>query len=327
MIKQTMRTFGLLAMCLSLSLGYTSCSEDEVPKPPQPTDSTGTAHQHEGEEKIAAVTLKLAAGHFHGVKFHQDNQIEGLKYLNAIQEIRLNKENGKWVVAEGSPKAFYVKASGEDALGAYGLWITYLAEDGDTLNAEFVTNGASAQHQHFFSVSDAKPHGANSQAEANDNDTQSMISYTYMDTNPWDKTLNTGAELVGNTDPVGLKGYFYFYKARKQFTLNIQLRHARTNKVINGVISPFYAPSNALKANSTIEESFPVTIFTMSSLAEEADWMADSDTPISDLSDKERAIIQAIADAYGISFEEAFKAFVYRIDNPGEHNLNSGLYF
>ncbi len=326
MIKKTFQFLAILGIALSFGLGNTSCSKDDDITL-TPTDSAQTGHDHGDKEAVAAVTLKLASGHFHGVKFHQDNHLEGQKYLNALQEIRLNKEDGKWVVADGYPSAFYVKASGEDAQGAYGLWITYLAEDGDTLNAEFIENGANAQHQHFFSVSDAQPHGANSVAEANDNDTQSMLSYTYMDTNPWYKTLNTGAELVGATDPIGFKGYFYFNKARKRFTLNIQLRHARTNKIINGVISPFYAPSNALKANSSIEESIPVTVYTMSSLAEEINWMADSDATVSELSTAELAIIQAIADAYGITLEEALAAFVYRIDNPGEHNINSGLYF
>lgn len=318
MIQKTFRKLGMAALLFVTGLSYTSCDTNDGPiTPPQP---------HHNEE-VAAVTLKLVAGHFHGVLFHQDFPVKGEKYLKAIQEIRLNRKDNKWVLAEGSDTAFFVRSGNAEIVSAYGLWITYLAADGDTINKEFIEKGADLQHQHFFSAKEVKGYGMNGMNEASDKETVNIFNYTYMDTTPWNKTLkDKGTKLNGITNPIGFKGWFNFLKPRKKLTLWVELMHAKKGKLVNGVASPFHAPTAGQRLSNNMEVTFGVPVYVLHSRTEEGDFSAETGMALSDLTENDARVVRAVADAYGISMQEALEALLLLVEGDRPHS-NGGLWF
>ncbi len=329
-MKRNFRRPILLATVLT-ALTFGACSSDnkEVPTPPKAEETV---------EEVDSITLTMAAGHFHGVKFHQDSDAEGIKHLRAVQVIRLKLVGGKWEFAKNSDTKFRVRSSSDAVQAAYGLWIKYY-KNGKEVNGNFIENKANEQHQHFFIPSNVKA-WYKGKTEADDNDPKNMFTYIYMDTTPWDKTLNdagtqlSGSKVIGAdpknkqrslfemVDPIGFKGYFEFARAYKEFDLNIELLHAKAGKKQADVLSPYYKPSAGLRLNAKteIKITVPVVVYLLQALTGE--WTSDSENvkSIADLTEVEKHIVETTAKAYGITPEEAMKEYFLKIEGKVEDN-------
>ncbi|MDO5036113.1 MAG: hypothetical protein Q4D93_04040 [Porphyromonas sp.] len=96
----------------------------------------------------------------------------------------------------------------------YQMRLRYFAKDGDEITGEFATHGEDKIHQHFFT---AKEKGVK---------ILDRMKYRYADTDPWDKEVKEGAKLVGDKNPIGLKGMVTFLPTEeKSFTLWISMLH------------------------------------------------------------------------------------------------------
>lgn len=306
----------LLVLCTSVAL--VSCSDE----PKKPHDEVGNK-LHDDPYKAV---LTMASGHFHGVKFHQNADPVGAKYMKAVQTITFIYTEGKgWVPEAGSETMFRILSGTKESIAAYGLWIRYYNKQGEDITGQFIENNQDQIHQHFFIPKDVKPVTAiGGVAQADDNDPSTIFEYTYMDTTPWNKTLkDEGTELTGSKNPIGFKGYFNFLKDRKNLTLRIKLMHARTSKFKDGKASPYYAPSNAQLAGDHWDVEIDIPVLVYYSRAEENNWESDSDVPYDKLLDNEKRMINAIAYAYGISNQEALDAFNLRITGDTDHESGS----
>lgn len=314
----------LLMMLLGLfiNLSVTSCNND----PDVPKDET----EDKDHDDPAKIVLTLASGHFHGNHFHQDAPIEGLKYMNAVQTITYEMQAGKGMVPiPGSADRFVVMSGSADKAAAYGLWIKYYDKDGKEITGHFIENGQDKLHQHFFIPMNVMPLGNVGVAEADDNDPVKLFGYTYMDTTPWNKTLDDeGTQLTGASNPIGFKGWFNFLKPRKTLTLNIRMMHARESKFRDGKASPYYRPSDAQKLSEHWDIDLKVPVNIAHARSEEAQWNEPENVTYDALQPSDKKMIQAIAEAYGISTDEALKAFKIRIQHAGHHeHIEGGLEF
>lgn len=295
------------------------------------------AYRGEGDEEAEKAVLTLAAGHFHGVKFHQDADVKDQQYMKAVQQITLKRVDGKWTIAEDSERMFRVKTGTPDVQSAYGLWIAYYDKNGNDITGDFVEDGEDQKHQHFFTAHNVKP-TKEGVAEENDKNTQDVFKYVYMDTDPWNKTLNTGARLVGSTyrtnekssssaeyftpqNPIGFKGFFEFRKDRKTFDLRIRLMHATASKFTDGATSPYYEPSKAQLASAHWDVDITVPVMACYSLTEELKIQLNGSS-YDELEDFEKRIVRTIAEAYNISNEAAYEAYLFNVE--GEKNAESG---
>ncbi len=295
-------------------------------------------HHHDDEEHEAAkIELILASGHFHGTLFHQNVSAEGVKFLKAVQTITLvhNETTHKWEVEAGSDSIFRVLAAkeGSNYEVPYGLWIKYYNAAGEEITGHFVENGEDQRHQHFFTPRNVVP-TFDGTAETDDNDPSKMYKYVYMDTNPWNSTLKTGATLTGSTvvgkdgeitlfepqNPVGLKGYFNFTKVRKRFDLNISLIHALQSKFMaNGKTSPFYQP----KTGENIDMSYAVPVVIYAYRTDLDNFNEDDVATYAELNDADKAYIQMVAKTFNITVEEAMADIVESINNSGSNETGS----
>lgn len=334
----------LAAMALALPM-LTACSDDD-PTPivkPVPTDSTQTDtthddHDHE-EEAPARVVLTLASGHFHGVKFHGDginatiypenapSETVEPKFHKSVQSITLERVDKRWRVAEGSDSVFRVLAAGNYAT-PYGLWITYYNDEGEVLNQEFGGAEGVNAHQHFFTAHNVRP-TADGDATAK-YDANSLFTYTYMDTNPWDRTLaQQGTELIGSEfisegnfkakNPVGLKGFFSFNEPRTRFDIRVRLKHFEGNsKFVNGVPYAFNKP--AAVGHDEVSFSFPVIVFASRQETElfettvKIDWATRTVANYADFTTEEQRYVESLRAAYGCTLEEILWDFYLHYD-------------
>lgn len=307
----------------------------------------GEAQHQEAESEVARVELLLAGGHFHGVRFHQDPEFEGMKFRKAVQRIVLERTATGWRTVAGSDAAFRVLA-GSRAVVPYGLWVKYYNAQGEEITGSFQTGGADRQHQHFFTAHDVVP-TFDGTAAPDDGKTADLFQYNYMDTDPWDGTLNTGALLIGskqvgtseNGSPIlepqnaiGLKGWFNFKKPRKQFTLNLRLMHAPDGKYVDGKCSPYHAPTKGqlLSAHWDVDLRVPVIVYADQSetgawisdshLLDENDEPTDQLRPFDQLTPEEQKLVRSTAKAYGCTLEEAMADWFKQIE--GTTNPESG---
>ena len=258
-----------LLIVLLCGFSFAACEKDETwirpnqNKPLQP-DNGKSETPHEDEDAPAKVELTLAGGHFHGVAFHQDADAKGILYKKAVQHITYVREGNQWKLAEGSDSVFRVMSSNEYRY-PYGLWIKYYDKDGKDITSTIAENGESKAHQHFFQASNVRP-TFDGKAQEYDNVTDSLLDYTYMDTNPTNGILKQttvdgkivpaatlrGSRVIGKKgddliftpeNPIGMKGFFQFKRERKQFDMTISLYHFEGNaKFLDGTPGGFVAP-------------------------------------------------------------------------------------
>lgn len=205
----------------------------------------------------------------------------------------------------------------------YGLWINYYNAKGERINGEFVQNGQDLIHQHFFIPKNVVPafDGIN---DIGDEHRASVYEYVYCDTDPWDRNMhNEGAELVGDKNPIGFKGYFKFLKERKNFDISVELMHAVVSKFNEeGTVSPFYAPSKVQRQRDHWDLKIKVPVTVYAAQTETVD--AEAGTPESDISETDMRLLKSIAAAYGITWQEALAdidAMVMGDEDPESGNM------
>lgn len=336
MFKKIFQVFCLAAFTLGIGGIASSCSDD-------PEKAHDERHEKDHDEPAMAV-VKLVPGHFHGVRFHQDPVIPGAKYLKTIQEAKFKYIEGQgWKLDPASDQFFVVMASyNENISTPYGMWITYYNEKGEEMNHSIVEGGQDKAHQHFFHLENttdgsgqlvgkqAEPWTEYGKVEAGDNVTTNLFTYTYMDTDPWNKTLNdAGTKLTGDSNPVGFKGWFNFLRPFKKFNLQIELMHAKSGSKFsaNNVASPFHTPSPLQRQKEEFEVNMviPVYVLHSKSLEENGLW-ADEYDP-AELTQEEKVIIKGIAQTYHITEAEAYKVIIDRINAISENGESGTLWF
>lgn len=172
-----------------------------------------------------------------------------------------------------------------------------------------------------------------------------MFRYVYMDTTPWDKTLaKDNAQLSGSTvtgqdahkrtlfeakNAIGMKGFFEFWEAFKQYDLEISLVHAVPNKFQKDgkVFHYFEAPTAETQERHTaIKLTAPVIVFwnELEGLDTDSSKYKDFDS----LSESDKRIVRAVAMAYGISNEEAVRDLIEILEgSPIGGGDNGALWF
>lgn len=333
----------LIVLCSGLT--FVACGKDEVNIRPNDQHSTSDDHDHDHEEdEPARVQLTLAGGHFHGVAFHQDADAKGIEYKKAVQHITYVRKDGRWELEAGSDSVFRVQSSSEYRY-PYGLWIKYFNAEGKDITAEIAENGESQAHQHFFQASNVTP-TFDGQTQTGDNITDSLFSYTYMDTNPTNGVLTQttidgkvvppatlrGSRVVGNQgdnliftpeNPIGMKGFFQFHRDRKRFDMTISLYHFDGNaKFLNGSPSGFVAPRPGQHNLGHLEARFTVPIIVYAAREETGLWESESGTPYANLHPEEQRLVTSTARAYNITLVQALKEWFAQID--GEVDAESG---
>lgn len=341
-----------LAVCAAVAFALpvlTSCGDDFVIDGRTPSgqdslraDSTNHDHDHDHEEEsVTRIVLTLSSGHFHGVKFHGDG-INSTLYLDndstedveprfykSVQTITLEKEDGTWQVAEGSDSVFRVLSAGNYST-PYGLWINYYAADGEMLNEEFAGSEATINgHQHFFTAANIRSTfdgDATARYKAD-----SLFTYVYMDTNPWNATLkDAGTQLIGSNfisegnftpkNPVGLKGYFTFLQPRTRFDIRVRLKHFEGgSKFVDGVPYAFNKP--AASAHDELSYSVPVIVFASRNETDrfrttiDIDWDTRTVTNYDSFTAAEKRYVESLRAAYGCTLQEILWDFYLKYDN------------
>ena len=341
----------ILSLLMVLLCGFTfaACGKDEAWIRPQHNtplrpDNGKSETPHEDEDVPAKVELTLAGGHFHGVAFHQDADAKGILYKKAVQHITYVREGNRWKLAEGSDSVFRVMSSNEYRY-PYGLWIKYYDKDGKDITSTIAENGESKVHQHFFQASNVRP-TFDGKAQEYDNVTDSLLDYTYMDTNPTDGILKAttvdgkiipaatlrGSRVIGKKgddlifapeNPIGMKGFFQFKRERKQFDLNISLYHFEGNaKFLDGTPSGFVAPRAGQRGMGHLEAQFKIPFIVFASREETGLWEKLDRVPFDKLSADEQRLVTSTARAYKITIPQAINEWFEQI--LGEVDKESG---
>lgn len=315
-MKKNFLSILMMLVSLVLSITFTSCSSD----PETPIDET----EHHDHDEPAKAILTLAQGHFHGGNaFHQEAEREGVKYLKAVQTITFALQEGKgWTPTAESAKQFVVMAGTKDSPIVYGLKIKYEDAHGHDVTGEFVENGQDKIHQHFFIPSNIQPMTNGGQAETGTIAATDLLNYTYLDTDPWDKTVGKDkAKVTGTENPVGIKGWFNFLKDHKKFDLNIRLMHAKTSKFVNGVASPFYQPTDNQIANEHWDIIMKVPVVIVHTNEQANQWQSANGTAFDLLNENEKTLVQALAEAYSISVQDMLTDwYQYRLNIQSEES-------
>lgn len=308
-------------LCLFFAVSVMLCGAVSCNKTPEiPTDET----KEKNHEDPYRAELILVEGHLHGkYAFHQDPEVEGVRYLKKIQKMVFEFSEKGWGITNEGVSHFCVRSTSRESKGqqVYGLWINYYNAKGEQINSEFVQNGQDLIHQHFFIPKNITP-TFDGESAPDDENLASIYEYVYCDTDPWNKNMhNEGAELIGDKNPIGFKGYFKFLKERKSFDISVELMHAVVSKFDeNGAVSPFYAPSKAQRQRDHWDLKIKVPIMVYAAQIETVD--ADPDTPESDISEKDMRLLKSIATAYGITWQEALADIDAMV--LGDEDLESG---
>lgn len=336
---------GVALLGCAAVLGFTSCRPKNEPKPVTPKkeqiedqkkdDSKKDSDKPEVKEyketfKPHRIELELFEGHLHGTKdFHYLAGPEQVKHARLDQTINFiwDEASKTYKMSEEGRKRFavqtgilYPKAEAHNPV--YGLWINYYDDKGTKLNGEIGSGDKMSEYQHFFAISNVQP-TATGKAEGDDNEITKMLNYTYRDTNPWEGTIKTGAKVIEDTNPIGLKGFFTFFKKRKMFDLTISLRHAYDGAKLSGGISSFYAPKQAF--HKALQVTVPVIIYR----TRDEQPMPDApDTALADLDEEEQGYVRLFMDAFNTTAEEVIADCYYLINGKWEQEgPGSGRWF
>lgn len=237
----------ILSFLLLFLIGaVTACNSDPV----SPIDE----RQNKDHGDPAKVVLTLRQGTLSADKVFVPGDAQQTQVITyALQE-------GKgWRPAEGSASGWKVLTDRKGA--AYELRIRYYDYAGEDITSQFVTNGQDLIHQHFFIPQTVL--SATGDTLRNEARSARPYSYVYLDTTPWDGTFGeAGVKLIGDTNPIGLKGVFRFH-APRTIDMTIRLMHAHKSKFTkSGETSPYYAPTAGQLLNESwdIQMTLPVIV-------------------------------------------------------------------
>lgn len=195
-------------------------------------------NKHKLHEDPFKAVLTLQEGRLEGRVFNENPEIKHFKEgrSSPAQIIVWEVEKGKGWGVTSATKSFKVKNMNSNPDVVYYLNFEYFNQKGESMNHQFFDNGQDKIHQHFFcfyrqiDVNGVKKE-VREKKKAN-----IPFDYTYAD------ELN--GNFIGNTNPMGFKGFFRFLKAGEKFSMNIELLHATKTKLEkDGKPSPFYMPS------------------------------------------------------------------------------------
>lgn len=278
--------------------------------------------------KATKVEIKIIEGHLHGPRhFHQNNRPEQIQYLGKNYDLVYNLVDGEWKADEKNPAAVNLIGS-KNRNGVTAFVIRYYDKAGDDITAELVNNGEDAHYQHFFLAKDITP-GYGGTSEPTDKNGKDFFDYDYCDTNPWNATHHFDhAPFVGDTNPLGLKGYFFFLKSHKKFNLEVKLMRAETSKKESGKLSPFYAPTANQLANEQWMPAItiPMNIYLDASELELEDDLDQEDKPENEYSAGDQKIIRSLMNAFNITkFADAAADFYWNLN--GSANPEAGTFW
>lgn len=283
--------------------------------------------------KPAKVEIAIYEGHLHGPSaFHQNPVSVGNKCIGRNYRLTYTLQNGKWVADRKNPKCVNLIGT-ESREGASAFSIRYFDKEGNDITDQIIKNGEDKHYQHFFTLSDIQPSYGGIKEETDKSSTD-FFDYTYCDTDPWNKTHKfDNAKFTGTTNPIGVKGYFKFFRTHKRFNLEIKLMRAHDSKFVGGKASSFCAPT----AQQLTDEAWmpaiviPMNIYMDSSeLDLEADLMVDDlndvSTKESDFSKKDLRVLHSLMDAFDVDFKTAVSEFWWNLNGERKED-NSGFWF
>ncbi|MDO4780270.1 MAG: hypothetical protein Q3992_04515 [Bacteroides sp.] len=309
----------------------------EVVKPEEPKEEP-----KEDPNMPTRIDITFAEGHMHGdYAFHQSVDVEEMKHMKAVVRFSLEKTEKGWTPKDGKYPKITAMSSTPKAQSVYGLWIRYYNKEGEDITANFVENGNDSQYQHFFTATDIKPtfdweqymtydpNGAKkpegTYKKPADYTTEEYMAYRYCDTNPWNQTYYKSGgkvKIKGNTNPVGMKGYFKFNVERTIFNLNIELKKIVSGKLIGQVVTPFHTPSNRTQYDKDFNLKFSIPICVFASIEETNDWEAEEDTLLEELNPIDLKFIKSLARAYEITEAEAYRDMLIKV--YGDYDREGG---
>lgn len=312
-----MKQFYTVLIALLL-LTFTSCRGKE-----QPSDPVNLLSSLD----VAKVELVVIEGHLHGTYgFHETADPADQVYMKRFNKYVYNRQSdGSMVIdpkgttklcAVGGTRPSTGHATHEEELGAvYGMWIHYFDTAGKDVTQQVLGGANGKRLQHFFTAKDIKPTFDGTQAAIDERKSQEkFMTYLYCDTDPLTNRIKDGAKVSGKTNPIGHKGYFGFCVPRSQFTLEIVLSDLRSK----GKPLPFYAhPSSA---DNLMTLSLPVIVYAHSD--EELE-----EEEVDEFSESDRKYLQSIANAYGITMEQALKACLNRLYGDVPPHSDNGYWF
>lgn len=246
--------------------------------------------------QVRKIEIGMYEGHIHApASFHYVPGPSGFnhKILGYDQEMTLEYQGGAWVVTSGTNFFLFNKGSryNNDKYPApvYGLWVKYYDASGDLINDEFAATGA---YQTFFRPKDIKTFTT---GEATSITPEQLMGYVYRDTKPANRSTREGAVYVSETDPTGLKGFFYFNEENVRFALNLELwQTPRGKKAADGPLSTALEPSAYIQSTGkpVLSVSLPVYLW----LARNHTDNIDGETELEDMETQQQAILRKLAE-------------------------------
>ncbi len=315
-----------LAMSAVFSLSSVSCSSDDpdIPNPVPGGKPEGLIL------RPASVEINVYDGHLHGTKkFHQNSYPQQLKHIGKVYKLVYTLKDGKWIADPNNSKVNVLGA--KDKNGAVAFDIHYFDKNHKEITGEYATHDAQHHYQHFFIAKDIQSGYADKEKKEAKNGLE-FFEYVYCDTDPWNETHHSGkGKWVEDDHVVGLKGYFHFIQPYKKFNLEIMLMRAKAGKEVNGKLSSFCAPTEEQLRNEEWLPSItiPVNIYLTNYDFDLEDEDYDNAEKFfakdeSDFSEKDRRVINAVKDAFGLAtFREAAKELFWKINGEQKHNTDN----
>lgn len=333
----------LYALLGVVALGFTACQSSDQP---EEHGEIVFSNPLAVPAEIAKIEVVAIEGHLHGTYgFHESADPVGQKYLKRFHKFIFEKKDNTFELSnEGNTKLFAVGGlseeggdhheghdhgdadghdhSGEEGTAAYGFWIDYFDAKGNKITSKILENGLQATRQHFFVARNMAPTFDGDIEEIKEHDEQhKFMDYLYCDTDPLSGRIKDGAQVIGATNPVGHKGYFYFFVPRAEFTLDIVLSDmAAQEKLHNGAPRKFFEYSS--NAKDLVRLSIPVYVYAHGyETVEEESYGEAMSNPIS------KKYLESVARAYGITTEEAFDAAYNRVAGDVPPHSDAGYWF
>lgn len=319
--------------------------QKQDPKPEEPKQEEPKTPSDPFQPK--SVSLAFLEGHMHGQsEFHYLALSNNIKHAKLDQTTKLSRgANDVWTPEAEQPRRWVVSSGlqrGKDAPSpAYGLWIEYFDASGQNINDQIAKGTAADEYQHFFYIKDLKPTKFG-KVEAEDQKLDEAIRWTYRDSDPWNGVIKkkTG-KLIGDKNPLGLKGFFSFHRPYKTFTLVIELRRFEAGaklkdgarqfnkpegKLVHKIEMPMICFRQATDEFQDANEDFDIepdeSIDPSDAKAIRADiekkLKALIDRPMDAYDEADRRIGQLYMDAYGITWADFLRDYYERVYGEGE---------
>lgn len=322
-----------------VALAFTACQSQD-----QPDEHSEIVFSNPLQipTEIAKIEVVAIEGHLHGTYgFHESADPIGQKYMKRFHKFVFEKKGNAFeLTKEGNTKLFAVGGledenghhdhadgdahdhSGQEGTAAYGFWIDYFDAKGNKITSKILEQGQQNSRQHFFVARHMAPTFDGDIAEIKEhNEQHKFMDYIYCDTDPLMSRIKDGAKIIGTDNPLGHKGYFYFFVPRSEFTLDIVLSDfGGKEKTLKGSPREFFQyPAGA---KDLVRLSIPVIVYAHGYEAIEEDTLEEAlKNPAS------KKYLESVKHAYNITIEEAFQAVHNRIEGDIPPHSDAGYWF